>query len=99
MNILPQLKDLISGMLEKKASDLILTEGQPPLIRVEGRISKEQAMLFTTRQKARGIDVQGSSLYTDDGDAKYYDLMPGFAYPNDLKTTQAVQNSWLEDPQ
>ena len=46
------------------------------------------------------VEIQGgeNSFYTDDGNIAYYALMPGFEYPEELKTTVTVpgENSWRE---
>ncbi len=42
------------------------------------------------------VEIQGTSTYTDDNNPAYYELMPGFNYPDDLKTTVTVANSWKE---
>ncbi len=44
------------------------------------------------------ITLQGSGYFTDDGNPAYYALMPGFDYPNELKTMIPVPgpDSWQE---
>lgn len=44
------------------------------------------------------INLQGSGYFTDDGNSAYYALMPGFDYPNELKTMIPVPgpDSWQE---
>ncbi len=37
-----------------------------------------------------------ATLVTDDGNAAYYGLMPGFTYPSDLKMTVVAVGSWQE---
>jgi len=37
-----------------------------------------------------------SSSFSDGGNSNYYNLMPGFTYPPELKTTVTVSNSWSE---
>jgi hypothetical protein len=42
------------------------------------------------------IEGGASTLYTDDGNAAYYEFLPGFTYPNELKTTATVNGTWRE---
>jgi Tfp pilus assembly protein PilX len=42
------------------------------------------------------IEIQGSTKITDDKNEGYYDLMPGFSYPDSMKTTKAVSKTWQE---
>ena len=42
------------------------------------------------------VEVKGSSLYTDQEKLRYYDFMPGFYYPDELKTTVVLAGAWRE---
>lgn len=43
-----------------------------------------------------GCQVPGGTCYTDGGNLIYYEFMPGFDYPEELKTTVIVGGSWRE---
>lgn len=55
MTIHPELKKWIDLMLEKNASDLILTEGQPPILRVTGDLQAINGQAILKPQKIKEL--------------------------------------------
>ncbi len=52
-SISPELRPLIDLMLEKKASDLILTQGQPPILRIVGDLVPVEGKKRLTSEEAK----------------------------------------------
>ena len=55
MSLNPELRSLIDVMLKRNASDLILTEGQPPIIRVVGDLAQIDGTHTLTSEDVRQL--------------------------------------------
>ena len=53
MTLHSELRKLIEQMLQKKASDLVLTEGQPPLLRIDGDLRDCEGKALTSGEIER----------------------------------------------
>ena len=59
-----ELKNLLEVLIEKKASDLHITTGSPPVIRVDGKITRLNTEALTARP-ARAHNQQIFSSWTE----------------------------------